>query len=278
MKIRRSRLRLAVLSAILCALVILHSVLKSPDSASSKDAIPTRVLTPPALAVDSPRYLLYEPADLDRTRRHPLVVALSPNADAIGIVQVWRHTADRRQWLVFASKTSQNGVPYDSFLPGLIQDIRDLAGKAVVDPSRILVTGFSGGAMVSHRLALVAPDLIRAVIANTGMMPEYGPDGAETRIPPPSVLASYPRDRLAVMLASPSDFRYQQMKEDRALLESLGWRIRWIEFPGGHRFAQPEVYDQAADWLAQEWGEGTDAVRPTKSKQPAPAIPTHGQP
>ncbi|MEO8876586.1 MAG: hypothetical protein ABI461_13430, partial [Polyangiaceae bacterium] len=61
--------------------------------------------------------------------------------------------------------------------------------------------------------------------------------------------ARYPRNKLAVMLASPKDFRYREMHEDRNLLEGLGWKIEWLEFAEGHAYAPPAVYAQAAAWL-----------------------------
>ena len=59
-------------------------------------------------------------------------------------------------------------------------------------------------------------------------------------------------------LASPSDFRYQEMKRDRTFLEILGWKTKWIEFQGGHRIAPAASYDQAARWLIENW---TPALR-----------------
>ncbi len=52
-----------------------------------------------------------------------------------------------------------------------------------------------------------------------------------------------------VFLASPTDFRYNEMKRDRGFLESHGWKTKWIEFTGGHTLAPYEIYEQAAQWL-----------------------------
>ncbi len=78
---------------------------------------------------------------------------------------------------------------------------------------------------------------------NTGMMPHHmaGND--------PFDAAHYPRGKLAVFLASPKDFRYREMQEDRALLETVGWQTAWFEFDAGHTYAPPDVYQQAAAWL-----------------------------
>jgi predicted esterase len=111
-----------------------------------------------------------------------------------------------------------------------------------VDKSRIIATGLSGGGMASHYLAYAHPELFAAVIINTGMMAEDQPTW-----PHP------PRGKIAVFLASPTDFRYEQMKKNRLFLESLGWKTHWIEFPGGHRLAPSAVLEDAAEWLSLEF-------------------------
>jgi hypothetical protein len=60
---------------------------------------------------------------------------------------------------------------------------------------------------------------------------------------------AYPKARLAVFLASPTDFRYQEMRHDRQMLERFEWKTEWIEFEGGHKPAPPAAYEQAARWI-----------------------------
>jgi predicted esterase len=223
-------------------------------------AIAPHPVRPIPLALDLERYALYEPPALDRTSRHPLVVALSPEANAAASLRIWQATADRRQWVIFASKTSRNGVDYDKFVPRLLDDIQAVSHRPYIDASQVIATGLSGGAMVSYDLLVTAPDVIKGLIINTGMMPTYIVNGKETREPPPAVLKTFPHDRIAVMLASPTDFRYREMNEDRQFLERLGWRIRWIEFPGGHGYAPPEIYEAASAWMARELGRSVSTA------------------
>jgi len=62
---------------------------------------------------------------------------------------------------------------------------------------------------------------------------------------------NYPEGKIAVFLASPTDFRYGEMKRDRSFLEQHHWKIDWIEFAGGHRLAPAAAYEQAAGWLEE---------------------------
>jgi predicted esterase len=194
--------------------------------------------------IETGEYVLYLPSELDLQSRHPLLVALSPTADAWGMIRAWQPVVEKHKWLLYASKTSRNGVPYERLVPPLIAAIKSVGTEYPVDKSKIVATGLSGGGMASHCLAYMHPELFAAVIINTGMMAEDQPTW-----PHP------PRGKIAVFVASPTDFRYQQMKRDRLFLESLGWKTHWIEFPGGHRLAPSAILEEAAQWLSQEFQE-----------------------
>jgi len=107
-----------------------------------------------------------------------------------------------------------------------------------------MLTGLTGGGMGSHGFAKYLPERVSALVINTGMMA----DGSQTD--------DYPQGKLAVFLASPSDFRYQAMQRDQAFLQLRGWKTAWIEFPGGHTLAPEASYQQAADWLEQKLAIG----------------------
>ncbi len=191
--------------------------------------------------VDGADLLIYVPPRRDTKSKAPLVVALSPSADAAAMIRAWRPAAARHGWLVAASKTFRNGVDYDVIVKQFQSDLATLRRDYPVDEARIVVSGFSGGGMAAHALSQMLPGSFRAVVANTGMMEEW------------FMRQDYPAGHLAVLLASPSDFRYAQMQRDRQFLESKGWKVQWLEFPGGHVLAQPQVYEQAAGWLEQQW-------------------------
>lgn len=192
--------------------------------------------------IETGEYVLYLPSELDLQSRHPLLVALSPMADAWGMIRTWQPVVEKHKWLLYASKTVRNGVPYAGIVPPLIAAIKSVSADYPVDKSRIVATGLSGGGMASHYLAYMHPELFAAVIINTGMMAEDQPTW-----PHPS------RGKIAVFVASPADFRYEQMKQDRLFLESLDWKTHWIEFPGGHMLAPSAILEEAAQWLSQEF-------------------------
>ena len=95
--------------------------------------------------------------------------------------------------------------------------------------------------MASHGYSQFYPGRVKAVVANSGMIEESMKG------------ESYLRNKLAVFIASPSDFRYREMKSDRLFLEANGWTTEWIEFPGGHVIAPDSVYESVASWLEKHW-------------------------
>lgn len=190
--------------------------------------------------VEMPGYTLYIPANIPARDRVPLVVALSPGADPYEMLLTWQKVADRRKWIVFGSKIARNGVPFTQTLPPVITGVRSVIATYPIDSARIIATGISGGAMSSHRLAAFYPDLFKAIVLNTGMMAEDQVAG--------SIRIAH--GKIAVFLASSTDFRYQEMKRDRSLLVSRGWKTKWIEFSGGHTFAPDSAYQEASEWLS----------------------------
>jgi predicted esterase len=201
---------------------------------------------------DEPEYLLYRPGHLDGGAGSALVVALSPSGDAAQLLAVWQPIAERHQWFVYASKTVRNGQAYDQVVQGLVRDVKALLAREPIDPKKVVISGFSGGAMASHFFVSAHPELFQAVVLNTGMMPEYfTPDGSTLRAP--FLGEAWPRAKRAVFLASPTDFRYGAMQEDRAYLERHDWQTLWLEFPGGHTLAPEATWALAADWLDSHW-------------------------
>jgi len=230
---------------LLAACVRIYWVLQNRGAAGRTDnpSYQSLLAKKGAKIVETDEYVLYLPRALAGPVRHPLVVALSPSADAWSMIRAWEPVVDKHQWLLYASKTVRNGVEYSNMFPQLIRTLKTLPAKYPVDASKVIATGLSGGGMASHFLAYHRPDLIAAVVINTGMMPE---EQLGWR-------ATHPRGKLAVFVASPTDFRYQEMKRDRLFLESLEWKTYWIEFEGGHTLAPSTTLEQAAQWLAEQF-------------------------
>lgn len=196
--------------------------------------------------IDSGTYILYLPSGLDISKKYPLVVMLSPSADAESVLRPWIKAAQEYKWIILASRQHRNGMEFKQIGNIISNTIRTVTASYPVDRKKVIAAGFSGGGMSSHYLAMAYPQMISAVIINTGMISENYSGGENY---------SYPGNKLAVFLASPSDFRYQEMKRDSRFLKGLGWDTKWIEFEGGHSIAPQETYLEAAKWLDNKLNE-----------------------
>jgi hypothetical protein len=206
----------------------------------------SRAFAEVAQIVDDPRFILYLPSDIDFNKEYPLVVAFSPSADAQSLIDTWKGVSEKHKWIIFASKEFRNGLS-NPVLPGIVKVLREkIFIDFPVNQSEVMAAGFSGGGMCSYFFAFEYPKLTAAVISNSGVIHKaiINKDGYE-----------YIRDKIAVFLVSPADSNYEIMKNDRRFLESIGWKTKWIEFDGGHSIAPQESYEEAAQWLQEQFGD-----------------------
>ena len=224
------------------------AIQRSIAPAQSATAIATReekavegsvVANLPGTLSDAGAYLVYRPAGLPAGKRYPLVFALSPTGDAPSLISTWSAVADKHRWIVVASKEFKRGNKLSASFAHIEATLQEVGRSFPVDHHRVIFAGFADGGMAAHAIAQFRPDCVRAIIVNTAMIQ-------------PSFLADdYPLGKTAVFLASPTDFRFNDMKRDRDFLENRGWKTLWVEFAGGHSVAPVDVYEQAATLLAK---------------------------
>jgi predicted esterase len=187
---------------------------------------------------------VYTPPDMGKGKR-PVLVCFDPHANWKRMFDAWAPVADQLKWHLLFNKVHRNGVSMSKPQAALETDLKTLKKKYAFDLKRIACTGYSGGGMTSHCMAKMLPKIVRAVIPNTGMIHPSFKSAAEKK--------RYPKRKIVAFLASPKDFRYKEMKSDRAFLESLKWKVKWIEFKGGHVIAPYASSLQAAQFIEGSW-------------------------
>lgn len=190
-------------------------------------------------------YLLFVPEHPNLLNDSVIIAGFSPSGDADSEINAWRAAAEKRGWPIFASKTFHNGELPDEFGYDLLDDIRNVTARFGYPKTKLVATGLSGGGQFSQAFAVSSPSMITAVVPNCGIIKRGYYELKEY----------YPRNKIVLFIASPTDFRYAEMKEDREFLASLGWKTGWIEFEGGHMMAPQSTYEQAAEWLEQAIGD-----------------------
>jgi predicted peptidase len=168
-------------------------------------------MAPPGKASSYP---VVKPDKIEFGKKYPLVISLSPGGDAQTSVHLWQNVAVSHSWLVFASKYSKNGLDMLDTIDKLTLTVRSVIREHPIDPGKVVAHGLSGCGTLSHMNISEKPDFIKAIIVNCCMMHEYIWKENAGKVP---------KNRTILMLASPTDFRYAEMKRDRTFLEQRGW-------------------------------------------------------
>lgn len=201
--------------------------------------------------INNPTNLVYIPATNQASEKFPVIVIFSPEADAVGTLNYWQKLADEKRYILIGSKTYKNGYTDEQIKPIIAQNhsmIFQTLRNLPVQPGKIILAGLSGGGSFSHSLNINRPGSYNTLIVNVGRIWESDFEKARKNYFRLKETFSE-RKNTIVFLASPGDFRYEEMKRDAKLMQGLGWRTQWIEFPGGHKMAPIEKYAEALSWI-----------------------------
>jgi hypothetical protein len=149
------------------------------------------------------------------------------------MAEKYQAAAERYGYIVAASNNARNG-PHAISAAAAQAVAADVSRRFSINPKRIYLTGFSGGARVALSLALANPS-IAGVIASGGGYPD-----------------SAPRRHVGFAIfgtAGAEDFNYLEMREmDRALSSPHYLAV----FPGGHTLPPDDVAMDAIEWMELE--------------------------
>ena len=206
-----------------------------PPSRADQDPAPGRITDKVVCRKDAGQsYALYLPSGYSADRTWPIIYAFDAGARGLVPVQRFQDAAERYGFIVVGSNNSRNGpisVANDAFRAM----VTDTTARFAVDPRRVYLAGFSGGARVAVLAALALENAAGVIGAGAGFPDHIQPTGS---LP----FAYYGT-------AGTDDFNYPEMKQlDSALLE-LGLP-RWLEvFEGGHDWPPADVCVRAIEWM-----------------------------
>jgi hypothetical protein len=153
-----------------------------------------------------------------------------PGARGRAIVEKYRAAAETFGYIVAASNTSRNG-PWEVSARAAKAMSGDVYRRFSVNPDRIYLTGFSGGARVAMQIALAGNRIAGVIASGAGY-----PDARPRRSVPFLVVGTVGLD----------DFNYIELRQlDRELRS--GHRV--VFFDGGHTLPPDEVALEAIEWL-----------------------------
>jgi pimeloyl-ACP methyl ester carboxylesterase len=194
------------------------------------------------------RFIVYVPS-------HPpppgygLLVFVPPWENAM-LPRGWAAVLDRRGVIFVSAAHSGNEANIlDRRDPLALLAAHNVMQRFHVDPERIYIGGFSGGARVALRLALGFPDLFRGAFLNAGSDPI---GSAQVPLPPPELFSRFQEMTRIVYVSGQNDA--VNVDKDAASAQSM---LEWCVFDWyaerspwmGHEVAGPAVFDRALDML-----------------------------
>lgn len=179
-------------------------------------------------------YALYLPSRYTPERTWPIVFCFEPGARALHCAQIFEKAAETHGYLVMASWNSRNGN-WNSSLDAARAMLEEAQTRYRIDPKRIYLAGFSGGARVAFLIAAQTKFVAGVIAAGAGF-----PNGTDppTAFPAPVFLT-----------AGLEDFNHAEVQQVSRHLDKLGTPWRAAFHPGRHSWPPAEVLDEALAWL-----------------------------
>ena len=202
-------------------------------------------------------FVVYVPSPRP-ARGYALLVFVPPWEDA-RLPPGWTPVLDRYGVIfVSAARSGNDESVFDRREPLALLAAHNAMQRYPVDPERVFIGGFSGGARVALRLALGYPDVFRGAFLNAGSDPI---GDAKIPIPPKELFLQFQSMHL-VYVTGEGDT--SQLNEDLSSMHSMK---KWCVFDvqshvvrsGGHEVADSTALAWALNVLVQ-------AVRPDSNK------------
>ncbi|HET9697232.1 MAG TPA: hypothetical protein VFP40_10230 [Terriglobales bacterium] len=180
-------------------------------------------------------YALYLPSTYRKEIRHPVLFIFEPAARGPLPVRIIHEAAEKYGYILIASNNSRNG-PFAPELEAAEAMWKDALSRFSIDPKRMYLAGFSGGARAAITFATACKGCIAGVAASGAGFP--------IGIEPKS--ANY----FALFSAiGNEDFNFPEILELEPKLQAAGFTYHVRRFDGFHQWAPSEVWFEAFQWF-----------------------------
>jgi predicted esterase len=189
-------------------------------------------------------YHVYMPTSFDPDKPPALVYAFSPGGNGHAQLNAMKPSAEKHGWIVVGCDKLKNGMGKGDLRKEAIKIedaiIADVQASVPHDTTHVYLSGMSGGAMRSYRLAARRRDVkFAGILAFGGWM-----GGAEHQ------QQGYPKGMAVAMINGDTDKNANFWVEgDSKVLKKYKWKVQYFSFPGGHTMAPPDVINKAIEWI-----------------------------
>lgn len=216
---------------------------------TARPGTPTATITPGTTKLgdpNSPDGYLVVPSSYDPARPLPLVLALhGAGGKASGPLNFLGPYAESHNFILLA--VSSRGLTWDAIrgqygpdVAFIDQSLRFAFERCAVDPTRVIVEGFSDGATYALGLGLGNGDLFSRVVA---FSPGFIPNSDSPWVGKPEFFISHGRQDQILPIGATS----QQIV---VLLQAENYTVTFVQFDGGHEVPD-DVALQAVVWMTR---------------------------
>jgi hypothetical protein len=182
-------------------------------------------------------YSLYLPKGYTETERLPVYVAFDPGSKGILPVTRYSELAEKYRFILVGSNDSRNGLPPEQTIRIAKALISEVQSRFGADPTRIFLTGFSGGARVSCFVGMSVSKVQGVIGCGAGLQ--------ETDQQPVHSFRYF-------VIAGEADPNLAEVIIQDQLLSQAGWDHRLMIIPGGHAWPPPAEMEKAILWMRGE--------------------------
>lgn len=184
-----------------------------------------------ANSTNNASYALRLPLNFDAKKPAPLLVFFDSHGKGAATIKQYANLSDEFGLIFVASNTSKNGQDFGESNRIYEELMADLNRRFSIDPHRIWLTGFSGGARVAASLAQNHPDIAGVLGCAAGFQAQSS-------------------DRFDYLgFVGMEDFNYLEMRHLSNILDHNSMRHALIFFDGGHKWPSPSDFRRGLEFI-----------------------------
>jgi hypothetical protein len=173
-------------------------------------------------------YCLYLPSDYNLDRTWPVIFCFDPKGDGKLPVTLFKETAEKYGYIIAGSNNSRNGLQMQEIKH--ITDIlfADINEKIAVNPNRVYLAGFSGGARIACSIAFGNSSVLGVIACSAGFDQSV-----------------YQSNFNFIGIAGDEDMNFLEMKQLEKSMTNWAGRHELIVFNGKHQWPPEQTLAQA---------------------------------
>ncbi len=187
-------------------------------------------------------YEVAVPDGLAKGKKYPLFFFLSPDGNPKQFLNSAGPVCKELKCIYAGTYNYRNNTHPDNWANAIKDSIEHLKKTQPVDPDKIYLGGFSGGAQASYVTSFFHKGICRGILANSGVIHQNLRDPGEL---------GQCRLKAVAIISGTSDsvVTPDHLKKDEKLLEATGIANTFISFKGAHQVAPKDKYLDAMKWL-----------------------------